>query len=292
MGSNSPNKGKGRINRRKILRRTGAGLLGGGLLSSTATANGGKSDQVDPEESGAGKGSSMTLTESNSLDRNEYGQYLQRMRDKYGDMAAGITPRNLNREIELVPQQQTPTTTNLTWENAWNDEYGLSAGCCGEIAYTDHALTLYSGEAEDNNGRTIYILWQWSQSEAYSPTGYTASTTTLRNHANFTSSDVIVSGFNPSSTKDKNGRTYDVGINVGYGGITMGLNGEVYLSSGSFGPDTGKVDTGRGGEYAVEFNGCQAGITGVNGAIDARSYDLITNGEIDWNVYAYADIIC
>lgn len=279
------------INRRKILKHTGTGLFASSLFSSAAAATGARANQSNNKQTGAGKGSSMTLTKSNSMSRSEFDDYVQRMHQKYGDMAAGITPRNLSHDSNISPQQQAPNTTNLTYERAWNDEFNISVGCCGTIAKTDHALTLYSGQKTDNNGRTIYILWQWSQSKASGGLNE-GRTDTVRNHVNFTSNDIKLAGFDPDSPRDVNGRTYNIGLTVGYGGVTMGINGSTYLKSGVIKPETGKVDTGSSGQYSVLFEGCQGDITGVNGAIDARSHNSIFGGDIDWNVYVHANTVC
>lgn len=275
------------VDRRSVLKKsailasaTGFGSVGSAVAESGEPDENGR--ERTPENTGSAS-SQVELSMDNAMSRQEFDQYKSEMARKYGDeVVSQMDPGAAGDEVST--NQAAVDTQNLTWEASWNDEFDVEAGI-GKLLETDHALTLYSGDETDNNGRRLYFFWQWSQSNAIDAS-YRTQTDTLRNHVSLTDSSDKLTDFDPATPQDVNGKWVDVGLSVGYGGITMGLNGQTYVKNGTVKPETGKVDTGSGGQYSVIFEGCQKGTTGLNGVIEARTDGWIFSSQVDWNLYA------
>lgn len=279
-------KNENTVNRRKFLSSAGAATIGFTGLSA-AKKNQGRAMSGSETRS-------LSLSKSNSMSESERDSYISEMEEKYGAERVGNIFPDKSSDGGLSTMDNSPDTTNLTWEDSWNRDFNVYSDQTGvKLAVTDHAVTLYSGNETDNNDRTIYFLWHWSQSEAVDGTGYYAQTSFVRNHVELNRSGHKLTDFDPSSVKDVDGRKHDIGLNVGYNGITMGINGEVYLKNGAIKPETGKIDTGGAGQASYIFEGCQDGTTGLNGVTEVRGYDFInkSEGDANWNLYVKATTV-
>jgi hypothetical protein len=279
------------LDRRSVLKKSS--VLAAAGLGSVGTVAAGAPDDDDerrrqPEQSGSER-SSVELSMDNAMSRSEFDQYKTEMAEKYGDEVVLQMDPGAEVDGDVSADQAAVDTQNLTWEASWNDEFDVHADI-GKLLETDHALTLYSGEETDNNGRQLFFFWQWSSSNAIDA-WYRTQTDKMHNHLSLTDSDDKLTDFEPASPSDVNGEWVDVGLNVGYGGVTMGLNGETYVKNGTIKPKTGKVDTGGAGQYAVAFDGCQKGTTGLNGVVEARTDGWILDSQVDWNLWAHGTTV-
>lgn len=271
------------IDRRSVLKKSSVLMTAAGL-GSVGTAAAEKPDEQHrqpPRQSGTEE-SHIELSMDNALTRNEFDKYKSEMAEKHGAEAVRQMDPGTVDEGGISTNQESVDTQNLTWEASWNEDFDVH-GQLGKLLKTDHALTLYSGDERDNNGRKLFFFWQWSSSSGAN-SWYRTQTSKMHNHVSLTDYDDKLTNFEPSSPIDVNGEWIDVGLNVGYGGVTMGVNGETYVKGGTIKPKTGKVDTGAAGQYAVAFNGCQKGTTGLNGIIEARTDGWILKSQVDWNL--------
>lgn len=247
-----------------------------------------KADETDvPHHTGETSGS-IKVTEEDGMEKNEAEKRASQIARKYD----GVNPR------EIVPSSidpgevrptgsSIPSRWNLTHVRSYDNNppgriYSNQTGVL--LAETNHMLTLYEGNETDNRGRRVYFFWHWSQCEGVS--NYRVQTEHMRNHVDLRNNNHILSDFAPSSPLTVEGRTYNIGLSVGYKGVSMGVSTEYTLGGGEIKAETSRTRTGRGGEFSIEFKGCNDGTTNLNGASVVYSDSSIWRSHARFNYRA------
>jgi hypothetical protein len=171
---------------------------------------------------------------------------------------------------------QTPDTKNLTYERSWNAGGAVIDGDNGAIGYSDHVLSLWRSDVDDENGQSIYYLWSWSQ--ATPDDGNDVER--LSAEIDLQDYTAYLTDFDPATQLTVDEREYDIGLETEILGLTIGLDTTITVDDGEIGPASGGIDGGAGGEYTCRFTGDNGETTQFNSVVEVRTSGTVDTEEI------------
>jgi hypothetical protein len=177
-------------------------------------------------------------------------------------------------------------TENMGTVATWNQSYKVYGGWPERLMLTtDHALTVYRSKETDPDGRYLYFYWQWSQATTNDDYWHDmAHLEAIESEVNIKTYHEMVTNFSPSTTSDINGQWVRVGVSAEYSGTSFGVQGDVYVKDGTFGPKTGYVTVGRSGKYRALYDAAYIkGTHSLNATTATRTTDYKTLlPEVEW----------
>jgi hypothetical protein len=263
------------VRRRSVL-RNGIGLVTAGAGVA------GRADGVDPGTASATYAETVRLTDDDALSAEELRAASADLADRYGREAAAMAvPRGVDVPRTLSGER-TPETRNLVFVRAWNAGGEVADGD-DVLGVSDFVLSLWRGDVVDDSGRSIYYFWLWAQASAGGDQWYgDAKVETLTTDLDLTDDATFLTDFDPNSVLDVEGKTYTVGLEASYSGVSLGIEAPVEVGDGAIAPVTGRVDAGGAGRYACGYEGCERDTTGFNAVVEVRSDGDFDPASIRW----------
>lgn len=232
---------------------------------------------------------SMKLDPDDALSDRELDEQLESARAEYGEreavaMAPPHKQPSLSKETEegtVQIQSADPDqidVRNFDEIHTWKDTETVYASETGAyMGKVKQMATVYEGQETTDSGENIYAIWHMMRAEDRSK-WLSVKTTDLSNGVDLPYGYSLHS-YDPHETID-HGSGIDIGLEWDNG--TLFIEDTFTLGDGEVAPSFGTT-TGNGGEFAVEFDGCNKGTTLINGLCMITSDRDFSEYLFDWN---------
>lgn len=232
---------------------------------------------------------SMKLDPDDALSDRELDEQLESARAEYGEreavaMAPPHKQSSLSKETEegtVQIQSADPDqidVRNFDEIHTWKDTKTVYASETGAyMGKVKQMATVYEGQETTDSGENIYAIWHMMRAEDRSK-WLSVKTTDLSNGVDLPYGYSLHS-YDPHETID-HGSGIDIGLEWDNG--TLFIEDTFTLGDGEVAPSFGTT-TGNGGEFAVEFDGCNKGTTLINGLCMITSDRDFSEYLFDWN---------